>query len=82
MRNYEYWRLVFIDRNAVKHTIYGIEEVMRGAFEAWKAAREATDGIGPKLMEIDGHTETPDRADVVMLVVVEDIVGASLVRMT
>lgn len=79
--NYECWRLEFIDRNAVKHVVFGSEDVLRQAVDEWKSTL-VVDGTGPKLIEVHGHTDTSDRAHATLGVKAEDILAYSVVRMT
>ncbi len=77
----EYWRLDIEKEGGTRITIFGTEETLRTAYQELKTAKALPDGVAAKLVEIHGHTDTADRAEVAMFVEVEKVHSATLVRM-
>ena len=78
----EYWRLEIEKENGKLCLIYGTEENLRLAYDELRAAKEMPDGTsGQKTIEVHGHTDTADRAEVTLFVLTANVESVSLTHM-
>lgn len=73
-----YWRLTVYLRGGNNHYIVGTEETMRDSFEQIENAMKTDMGV--KAVLVHGCSDTYDRAESTMLVSIEDVALATLVR--
>ncbi len=78
----EIWTLVFFDRAGTRLAISGKRELLQIACEEWEHAKTACDGTGDKVVRVEGFTDSADRAEMTLRVVVEDTTAVVLNRMT
>jgi hypothetical protein len=75
------WRLKVIDAVGYCYEACGTRELLEGYYEECKQAIDATDGTGPKTVQVTGITDSADRAEMQFFVKTEDIRGATLVKL-
>jgi len=77
--SYSYWKLTVSDRYGTNHIVFGAENAMKSVVDDM---RKAIVDNKPRFLEAKGHTETPDRAEVILTILTEDVVAMSVVRIT
>lgn len=74
------YRLIMTDDHGITYTINGSEEVLRAAYNELK---EAMSGVydGGVMVEINGMTDSADRAEHTLLVKASSIIALSITKM-
>lgn len=78
----EIWTLAFYNHAGTRLAISGKFEILAAACDEWNEAKTACDGTGSKIIKVEGFTDTADRAEMTLCVVVDEMSAAILNRMT
>ncbi len=77
----EIWRLIITDHHNVGLTVFGDEDVLRGAFDEIEEHFTAPDTGQRKVLKVEGYCDSADRASTTVLMPLQDVASAALTKM-
>lgn len=76
----ELYRISIVNTQGGCHYVVGSEELIEEAYNECCEAIGALDGTGPKVIKLEGQSDSADKALHRMIIRVEDIVAVSMVQ--